>query len=510
MSRLIEAVRKKIRKTFKELGSIRATAQKVGVSRNAVRRELRGPLVKTKNKVRIVSSRKKSRLDPYKAKIHYLVKEKHLSAVRVFEEIKELGYEGGYTILKDHIRTVRPKRTRGPSAPIDHPPGHEGQMDWSPHRTIIGGREQTVHTGSIVLCFSRWLYMHFFLDETTESVIQLHKKAFKELNAVPEIMTYDNMTTVGFHRGPGEVWINPVFKNFADEYGFEIVILPPGAKDRHGVVERPFHYIEHNFLAGREFADLEEINRRGDLWRKGKANIRIHGTLRERPDDRLKRERPFLKPLPHVAADAYVSEVKRLIHRDFCVRIDTNLYSANPDLEGKYADVRLYKKHLEIWVDGKMDCRHTYSDKQRNIQVLPEHEKAYKDLTHQSKLLEKAFMRIGDIAKSYYEGLKRIRGAAAGYHLQRILKMTDRHGSDVVAGALSYAQRYGAYSADSVLRVIHGRALKHKGPSTENIPEAVKQWLRSCAVDKQELKNYDQIISKINKKDDGGGEGNES
>jgi transposase len=134
MSRLIEAVRKKIRKMFKELGSIRATSEKIGVSRNAVRRELRGQ-VKTKNKVRRVFP-KESKLDPYKAKIHYLVKEKHLSAVRVFEEIKELGYKGGYSILKDHIRTVRPKRTRGPSAPIDHPPGHEAQMDWSPHRVI--------------------------------------------------------------------------------------------------------------------------------------------------------------------------------------------------------------------------------------------------------------------------------------------------------------------------------------------------------------------------------------
>src|SRR3990172_7961228 len=303
----------------------------------------------------------------------------------------------------------------------------------------LGGVEQTVHTGSIVLCFSRWLYMHFFLDETTESVIALHQAFFHELNGVPEIITYDNMTTVGCNNGSEGVWINPRFKAFAEEYGFNVVILPPGAKDRHGAVERPFHYIEHNFLAAREFNDLLDLNRRGDLWRANVANVRIHGTLRERPEDRLTRERPFLKPLPHILAHTYCKEVKRLIHRDFCVRIDTNLYSATPNLEGKWADVRLYKDHLEIWVDGKMDCRHTYSDKQRDKQVLPEHENAYKDMTHQSKLLETAFMRIGDAARSYYEGLKREKKTQAGYHLQGILKMADRHGSDVVAGALSYA-----------------------------------------------------------------------
>jgi transposase len=77
----------------------------------------------------------------------------------------------------------------------------------------------------------------FYVDETIESVIDLHKRAFNELGAVPETMTYDNMTTVGFHK-KGEVWINPQFKAFARDYGFEIIILPPGSKDRHGMVWR--------------------------------------------------------------------------------------------------------------------------------------------------------------------------------------------------------------------------------------------------------------------------------
>jgi transposase len=225
---LSEKTIKKIREEFKKNGSIRATAKLVGVSRNAVRREIRGK-IKRGAQVRAVS-RRQSKLDPYRAKICYLVGEKHLSGVRVLGEIKELGYKGAYSILKDYIRTIRPKRSRGPSAPIEHPPGHEAQMDWSPHKVILGGVEQTVHTGSIVLCFSRWLYMHFFLDETIESVIALHEGFFHELNGVPEIITYDNMTTVGFHRGSEEVWINPRFKAFAEEYGFDLVILPPAPK----------------------------------------------------------------------------------------------------------------------------------------------------------------------------------------------------------------------------------------------------------------------------------------
>lgn len=490
MSRLSEKQRSRIHEVFKSTGSIRNTAQKLGISRNAVRRELRGD----SHHPAPVSYPRPSKLDPYKAKIGYLVREKNLSGVRVLEEIKEIGYRGGYSILKDYIRTIRPRPYRRPTPPIDHPPGQEAQMDWSPHRVIVGGREQLVHTGSIVLCFSRWMYFRHFLDETLESVIRLHEEAFQKLNAVPETITYDNMTTVGRHIGPSEVWINPAFQRFADSYGFRIVILPPGAKERHGKVERPFHYIENNFLAGREFQDLEDLNNRADSWQEHKANVRIHGTLRERPVDRLQRERLYLKPLAQHRSALFYKQVDRLIHPDFCVAVDTNRYSANPNLIGQYAQVRLYSSHLEIWVNQQLDCKHTYIQDRHERQVLPEHEQMYKKMTGQRQLLKTAFLRLGPPANTYYEGLKKHRRAAAGYHLQRILTYADRYGHDVVAGALAHAERYGAYSADAVLRIIQGKRIKQN--PTQTIPENVRQWLRTCAVEEQDPTVYDRMVQK--------------
>lgn len=213
MRRLPENIRKKIKPTFKQTGSIRKTSKILGISRNTVRTELRG---NSSASVPASKPRLPSKLDPFKAKIQYLVKEKDLSGVRTLEEIQELGYTGGYSILKDYIRTFRPKKIRGPTTPIDHQVGYEGQMDWSPHRVILGGREETTHTGSIVLCFSRWLHLQFFTDEKIESVIRLHEEAFERMGGVPETMTYDNMTTVGMHVGPNKVWINPTFKAFGE------------------------------------------------------------------------------------------------------------------------------------------------------------------------------------------------------------------------------------------------------------------------------------------------------
>jgi len=500
MSRLNEQERKRIRELFQKTGSIRATAERAGVSRNAVRRELRRLAIPQA----VATVARKSKLDPFKDKIGYLVVEKHLSAVRVLEEIRALGFSGGYSILKDYVRIVRPKGRKRPTAPLPHAPRVEAQMDWSPHAIVLAGREQIVHTGSIILCFSRWLFFRHFPDETLEHVIRLHQEAFTELGAVPQTITYDNMTTVGRHTGPGQVWINPVFKTFADTYDFKVIILPPGAKERHGMVERPFHYIENNFLAGREFADLEDLNARADWWRANTANVRIHGTLRERPVDRLQRERPFLKPLPQTKEDACYREVDRQIHRDFCVAVDTNRYSASPHLIGQEAKVRLYQDHLEIWVNGQLDCRHTYVNARYERKVLPEHEKTYKEITGQHQLLKDAFFRLGPQAQSYYEGLRRERGAGAGYHLQRILQLADRYGSDVIAGALAHAMRYGAFSADAVLRVTRGKALRQgRQTAVHAMPEEIRNWLRSCAVESQDPQFYDQLLGEIDHNEEG-------
>ena len=488
-----------IRKAFKKTGTIKGTKKITGINRKTIRSVLErmGKTIPAAPQ----TIPRPSILDAYKPKVGYLVKEKKLSAVRVLEEIKELGYAGGYTILKDYVRTIRPPHVKIPRVPIDHQPGEEGQMDWSPHNAVIGGRNQLVQTGSFVLCYSRWFYFKHFTDQTLKSVIELHKGAFKELGGVPKIITYDNMTTVGRHVGPGKVWINPKFQRFADEYGFKIVILPPGAKERHGAVERPFHYIENNFLAGREFVDFVDLNERADQWRWNKANVRIHGTLKQRPVDRLLRERPYLIPLsPHLSAGHY-KEVDRKINVDFCVVVDLKHYSANPHLIGKSAKVRLYHKHLEIWVDGKFDCQHSYGNKERN--VLPEHQEVYKKMTGQKRLLEDAFLRLGEPAALFYEGLKKTRKGAAGYHLQRILQYADRHGSDVTAGALSYAAKYQAFSAEAVLRIITGKKLKQANRIEPKIPENTRQYLRAYAVEKQSLRHYDQLIEEKENDTDG-------
>jgi transposase len=98
--KLDQNLRNKILKTFKETGMIRRTARKYNVSRNTVRKIIR---TSEAGKSSVSYSPRPSKIDPYKAKIEYLIKEKDLSAIRVLEDIKPLGYQGGYSILKDYV-----------------------------------------------------------------------------------------------------------------------------------------------------------------------------------------------------------------------------------------------------------------------------------------------------------------------------------------------------------------------------------------------------------------------
>lgn len=491
----------RIRAEFARCGKIRETAKRLGHSVNTVRKVLRG----RSGPPRPPAARppRPGKLDPYKPLVRRLVLEDKLTAVLILEELRDMGFDGGYSIVKDFVRTVRPSPATRVTTVLDHPPGKEGQMDWSPYPVWLGGVRTVVHGFSLVLPFSRWMYLRFALDEQLETLMALHDGAFDTLGAVAALMTYDNMTTVGRHAGPDpdDVWINPRFAEYAQHYDFEVHLIDPGRPNQHASVERPFDYVENNCLRRRRFRfeDLADLNRHATWWCDEIANVRIHGTTRQRPVDRLELERPYLRPLPDHRAEVY-REYERDVGRDFCVRFDNSRYSVHPRHVARRAAVRVYPARLEIWIDGRLEAAHERAVEPHQRRVLPEHEEAFKRCTPSRLLLEQAFLRLGDGAKAYHEGLRSQRGRGAGYHIQRILKLADRYGASVVAGAMAHAARYGNYSADAVGRVIAGRALPAV-PAVANDaaqpPDRVRRWLEGIDVEQRELSDFDAIVERL-------------
>lgn len=442
-----------------------------------------------------------SKLDPYRVVIQRLVVEDHLSAVLVLEEICKLGYTGGHSILQEYVRQIRPTPKVRATTVLEHPPGAEGQMDWSPYRVWLGDHERVIHIFSLVLPYSRFMILRVALDETLETLLRLHDEAFDELGGIIKLMTYDNMTTVGRHVGQGEIKLNERFDAYRKRCGFEVLLIDPGRPNQHASVERPFHYFENNCLLRRRsrFSDWEDLHGHVRWWCDEVANVRVHGTTRERPVDRLVRERPYLLPLPKEREEPH-QDLSRKVGSDFCVAVDTNRYSVPPRYVSQPATVRVFAQRLELWVGGQVVATHVKRRGRRGRYVLPEHEAQFKKHSHSRVLLEQAFVRMGPVAENYYEGLRAQRGRGAGYHLQRILKLADRHGSEAITGAMAHAARYGNYSAEAVARVVLGRALRQHQDGGCNAPvpeppERVRAWLEGLHVEDSDLGDYDQIIA---------------
>lgn len=505
--------RKRILESYEKERSIKGVARKLQMSPKTVRKVLRGkPLGRS-----LTESPKprESKLDPYKPVLRRLILEDGLTAVLAIEELRELGYDGGRTIVCDYARAVRPSSKRKPTTVVAHTPGAEGQVDWSQYTVELGGEQRVVHAFSLVLPWSSYIFLRFAQDEQLDTLLRLHDEAFEDIDCVPPLMTYDNMTTVGRHVGPGKVWINPRFEHYSKQSGFGIRLIDPGNPNQHAPVERHFDYVENNCLRRRRFrfSSFDDLQQHACWWCDNVANVRRHGTTHERPVDRLARERPLMNPLPRVRAEAY-QRIERKVSRDFCVRVDNNRYSVAPKFVGRKCAIRLYDERLEVLIDGQVVAYHTRRMQPGGRHVLAEHEEEFKRHTPSRHLLEQAFLRMGQAAESYHQGLIAERGKGAGYHIQRILRLADRYGSSVVVGAMAQTARYGNYSADAVAHVIAGKPPRRQDCRTGNDgltlpPDSVRRWLEGMDVEGRDLEHFDRLLDRrdaSSSDDDNGGQ----
>lgn len=490
-----DRVRKRVREVYARTGSIRATRRETGHSIGLIRAILYQRERVRQAPARTVRARK---LDRFDQDLRRMILDDGLTAVLALEELRGLGYDGGYTAVKAAARRLRPSRAARPTTRVEHPPGAEGQMDWSPYRVLLGAILTQVYAFSLVLPFCRWMFVRFALDQTLPTMLRLHNEAFGLIGAVPRMMSYDNMTTVGRHQN-SEQHLNPNFAAYAGEYGFEVKLIRPYKPNDHASVERPFSYIETNCLKRRRFRfdDLDELNRHAAWWCEQVANVRVHGSTRRRPVDLFAIEKSYLLPLPGDRPEACHS-ISRTVQSDHCVAVDTNRYSVSPRHCGRPATVRIYASRLDILIDGEVHAVHALAAGRHQRLVLPEHEEEFKRHTPSRLLLEQAFLRLGPVAEAFYAGLQSRRGHSAGHHIKRLLHLADRHGNEAVIAAMRHVAFYGAHSADAVVRVLQGVA-ETPSPVTPQgkvpmPPERVRAWLQGLEVQERDLSDYDALI----------------
>lgn len=312
---------------------IKAIARATGLSRNTVRRVVRQALPGTFPKPQRASC-----LDAFRDYARHRQAEAGLSAVRLLEEIRAMGYQGSIFTLRRFLAGLRTdqRRQRRLTVRFETPPGHQAQADWAACGRYLdgGGRLVPVYAFIMVLGFSRMLYIEFTTSMKMPALLRCHIEAFRFFGGWPREILYDNMRQV--RGGPGR--LNPQMLDFARHYGFDIRTHQPYRPRTKGKVERAVSFVKDNFLKGRVFADLADLQARSQHWRDHVANVRLHATTGQRPVDLWPQEQ--LTPAASVPAYAVYDSTRAQAGFDGLVRFRGSRYSVPPEHAGQPVEVR--------------------------------------------------------------------------------------------------------------------------------------------------------------------------
>lgn len=396
-----------------------------------------------------------SKLDPFKGQIIRLLERHAYSAQQIFQQIKEHGFQGRYTILKSFVRQVRP-RPKPAFLTLHFAPGECAQVDWGCAGSVpVGATQRRLSFFVMVLAFSRKMYLEFTLAETLEHFLACHQHAFEYFGGVVQQVWVDNCKVAVSSRTPGAIQFNPRYLDFARHYGFQIRACGVGQPQEKGRVESGVGYVKKNFLNGLELADLTAINPAARSWLDQVANVRLHGQTHQTPQALFAQEK--LHPLnPHPYEAAVVETVR--VNSQFRIRVDGNRYS----VPCQYASCRLTLKRfpdrLLVYDQDKLVAEHVRRYDRHQDYELPDHVQPLlrERKTARDQRLFLRFLALSPQAPEYYRQLE-ARRLNPKHHVQKIVALSELYGPDAVARAISDAFTYQAFSCEYVAHLLQQR-----------------------------------------------------
>jgi transposase len=404
-------------------------------------------------------SERSSKLDPFKNQILQMLEKYPYSAAQILLCIKENGFDGSYTIVKDYVRKVRPPKTKA-YLMLSFAPGECAQVDWGSYGFVnVGSTRRRLSFFVMVLCYSRLMYVEFTVSQTMEHFLACHQNAFDFFGCVPRKIMVDNLKSAVLRRIVGQAPVfNPKYFDFANYYGFSIAACNVGAGNEKGRVENGVGYVKKNFLAGLDIPDFAAIHPAARHWLATVANVRIHGKTRQKPIERFEKERLFLNPLPANAFDiATVSQVRA--SSQFRITLDANRYSVPAEYAGARLTLKTYPDRLCIYSENQLIARHVRSyDRHQDVED-PDHPKQL--LIQRKKARDQKiymrFLSLSPKAEQYYYKLEQ-RRMNPKHHVQKIVALSEIYDPNAVARALEDAFTFQAFSCEYIANLLEQRS----------------------------------------------------
>jgi transposase len=444
--------------------SKREIARVLKISRLSVRKILRA------NSAEVPKLLRPEKAEPYRQQILELLDSCKGNLVRVQEELAARGAHLSYSTLTAFCRRHGiGQQPIVPSGNYHFPPGLEIQHDTSPHELELSGKRRKVQTASAVLCYSRMLFFQMYPTFTRFDAKIFLTDALRYFGAVPTRVVIDNTHLVVL-RGTGREMVPvPEMAAFAERFGFQFLAHELGDANRSARVERPFWFVERNFLAGRHFADWQDLNQQARQW-CDRVNATYKKHIRAVPRELFAVERQHLKPLP-----VWIPEVYRLHERmvdvEGYVALHSNRYSVPCTWIGRRVEVRETKDQVVIQLDARHVIIHqrvAEAEYQRITLAAhrpPRGAGSQRPNPHpEEQLILQAAPEIAD----YVTALKQHSRKLVLLALRQLLRLVREYPREPLLAAVHEAAHYGLYDLDRVERMILRRVAQDYFQLKEN------------------------------------------
>ena len=425
--------------------SIKAIAAELGVARNTVRLALRRDDTPKYQRAR----QPNQQLVPFEDAIERMVVVEQFIGSRIYREVRARGYTGGKTALYAHLKQ---RREAVPDARVterfETGPAEQGQFDWSSYTVVLGGETTRVIVFCLTLGFSRRKFYWPSLVETQVAIFEALEVCLRHFGGVPKTLLVDNPKSFVSNADPAHFQWNTRFLELCGHYRFEPRACHPNRPRTKGKVERPFFYLEQHLIKGGTWQDLDGFGEALRRFSAEELDQQVHGTTRERPDERFARERDLLTPLP-TRPFVGTHELVRKVSWDCLVSFEGSRYSVPWPYAAKQVWLRPSQGTRLVVRNqrGEEIACHHVSDQKGVTRIDPAHYAGLRGNHPRTKaMLTEAFARRFPDHVWFAEGVFAQQRTNGPTHVRAVLALADLYTHDALLTAFAKAREYTTFS----------------------------------------------------------------
>jgi transposase len=438
-----------------------------------------------------------SMVEPYLAFITAtLAQYPTLRASRLYAMVRERGYPGAPDHFRSLVARVRPRPAAEAYLRLRTLPAEQAQVDWAHFGKLqIGRAVRPLMAFVMVLAYSRYVFLRFYLGASMPYFIRGHVEAFNHFQGVARTLLYDNLRSAVLERHDAAIRFHPRVLELAAHHRFQPRPVAVARGNEKGRVERAIRYVRDAFFAARRFRDVDDLNQQALTWCQGAAADRPW------PEDRRRRvrevfaeEQPQLLALPSTPFPCEES-VTVHAHKTPYVRFDLNDYSIPHTQVQRTLTVLASLDTVRI-VDGQQLLATHARSFDRGAQIEDAGHVAALVADKRAARAHRAQDRLQHAAPSAKTLFLRAaeRGAHLGVLTRGLLQLLASHGAAALEAAIAAALAEDAAHLGAVRHFIdaHAHARGQRPPIAVALPEDPRMPL---TVQPQPLSDYHQLAS---------------